>query len=130
MNWLMMMLVPRMTGTDEMLLPLTNDWKNPVCQTLSMRTNIAAKKTSVGQSMARRMANRRGEKRRTGAAAQSAIRGSVTGIVVPASDETIFTAASTKMIASEHFVRKKRESSQAIIRVRFNGPGRKFPGIE
>ena len=79
-----------------------------------MRTNIAAKKTSVGQSMARRRENLRGEKMMTGAAAQIAIRGSVTGIVVPASEKTMFTTASTKMIASEHFVRKKRESSQAI----------------
>src|SRR5512137_169417 len=79
MNWLMMTLVVRITGTDEMLLPSINVWKNPVCQTLSMRMNIAAKKTRVGQSMARRRENRRFEKRRTGAAAQTAIRGSVTG---------------------------------------------------
>ena len=66
MNWLMMTLVPRMTGTEEILLLVTNVWKNPVCQTVSIKTNIAAKKTSVGQSMARRMANRRGEKKEDG----------------------------------------------------------------
>jgi len=43
------------------------------------------------------------------------MRGSVTGIGIAARVDPIFTAASTKMTASEHRVRKDRESSQVIF---------------
>jgi len=47
MNWLRITLIVRTIGIDVILNPFIIDWKNPVSQTLSIKTNMAAKNISV-----------------------------------------------------------------------------------
>src|SRR5208337_1438797 len=105
MNWLVTTLVQRIAGIEENAGPPMNAWNNPVCQTLSMSTNMAAKKTRVGQSILLISTIRDCARRRIGAAAQTAITGSDMSIFAPATDAMTFAPARMRRMATEHFAR-------------------------
>ena len=78
------------------------DWKNPVSQTAAIRTNIAAKKMSVVQSMDLTTSNLCDEKTRTGRAAANPIRGRGMTIAAAINEIEILAIVSPIRITSEH----------------------------
>jgi len=59
---------------------------------------------------------RNGAARRGGPVPRADAIQEVRGIIIPASEEAMFTAARTKMIASEHLVRKKGNVKESPFR--------------
>lgn len=117
MNWETTTPVATMTGTAPRSseLPSTSGWKNPDCQTLAMRTKRPAKNASVGQSIRRRISNRRPLPARMGGmAATAAIQ--VSGISRPGMSVTaaILTAIMMTSRMSERRARAARPGSQIV----------------
>ncbi len=105
-NWLMTTAAVMIAGTLESAWESTKDWINPVEKTLAIRTNIAAKNTSVRQSIARRIFCLFGEKSGIGAAPMTAI--AVRGSPIPGKTNVVTMVSPTRAIImiSEIFERK------------------------